>query len=105
MAITVTQVSGPHSIGDRWQTVYTVQPDNSYPTGGYSLKNTDLGFSAATDDKFQVFVQDAQGYGTRYDYGNQKLLFYTSAGTQTTNATDLSGLSPLRVVAQGKYRA
>lgn len=103
MALTNTAVQKPHSIGARWQTIYSVQPDNSYPTGGWSLKPADLGFAATTDPEFQVVVQDTQGYSALYDYTNLKLKLYSAAGTQVTNATDLSALAPFRVVAQGKF--
>lgn len=105
MAITITNVSKPYTTGDRWQTVNKIALDNNYPTGGYSVKPGDLGFASTVDPEFLVEVNDTNGYTAVYDYTNQKLVFYTSAGTQTTNATDLSAITAVRVVATGKYRA
>lgn len=105
MAITLTNVQKPtQGPGHHWRTVYTVACDNSYPTGGYTIKNTDLGFASTVDPEFRVLVFDTYGYGVRYDYVNQKLIFYTTAGTQTSNATDLSALTLVRIEAIGKFR-
>lgn len=105
MAITLTQVSKPHAVGDRWRTIYTAALDSNYATGGYSVKPTDLGFSPAVDPDFLVELHDSKGYDADYDYTAQKIVIYTSAGTQTTATTDLSAISLLRIVAYGKYRA
>lgn len=105
MALTFTIQQKPTAVGHNWRTYYVVAADNSYPTTGYSMKPTDLGFAATVDPDFIVQVENTYGYGWRYDYTNQKLLFYTTAGTQTSNATDLSALADIRVVAYGKFRA
>lgn len=105
MAITLTNISKPHVMGDRWRTVYTMACDTSYPTNGYTVKNTDLGFASTVDPEFLVEIHDSQGYDANYDYVNQKIIFYTSAGTQTSSATDLSAITLLRIVAYGKFRS
>lgn len=106
MALTFTIQEKPTAEGHRWRTVTTVAADNSYPTSGYSMKPSDLGLAATADpDNFLVQVENTYGYGWRYDYTNQKLVFYTTAGTQTSNATDLSALTDIRVVAYGKFRS
>lgn len=104
MAIALTNVSKPHVVGDRWRTIYTAALDNSYPSGGYSVKPTDLGFASSADPDFLVELHDSQGYDADYDYVNQKIIIYTSAGTQTSGSTDLSAITLLRVVAYGKFR-
>lgn len=104
MAVTLTPVSNPYSTGDRFRTVYTLALDNSYPTGGYALAPTSLGFAATTDPEFDIEVSGLNGYGWRYDYTAQKLLVYSAAGTQVANATDLSAVTAARVRATGKYR-
>lgn len=108
MAITLTNISKPYSTGDRFVTVTKVALDNSYPTGGYSLKPTDLGFAATTDPEFTVSIDEALGWGAVYDYVNQKLMLYAGTATtsaQVTNTTDVSAVTAMRVVATGKYRA
>lgn len=105
MAIVVTRISGPYTIGDRFRTLCTVALDNSYVTNGYPLTRAQLGFAAGTDPEFHVEIDSANGYSAVYDYVNQKLLFYTTAGVQTANATDLSAITILRILASGKSRA
>lgn len=107
MALTLTQKQPPTQVGASWRTHYTVAADNSYPTGGYTLAASSLGLgnAANTDPELIVDVMSGtHGYTAEYDYANQKLVFYTSAGTQTANATDLSALTLIHVVAWSKYR-
>ena len=102
MALTLTKYTGPHNIGSRTETCYIVACDNSYPTGGYALKPSSLGFSNNAPDLI-IEIDNGYGYGWRYDYTNQKLMAYASAGTQVTNATDLSAVTDLRVHTSSKY--
>lgn len=106
MALTITIVSKPYALADRWQTVNKVVLDNAYPTGGYALKATDLGLgnAARTDPELAIEVDNSNGYGATYDFTNEKLLFYTPAGTQVSNGADLSAVTTLRVKATSKYR-
>jgi hypothetical protein len=107
MALTFSKVQGPTQVGHSFRTHYTIAADNSYPTGGWSCPVTSLGLgnAAASDPDLIVHVLDGtNGYQAKYDYTNQKLLMYTSAGTQTTNATDLSALTAIRVLAYSKFR-
>lgn len=83
MAVTITKVYGPVSIGDRWQTVNKVDFDSSYPTGGESLTRVNLGFSANTDPEFNVTTDPSLGYIARYDHTNQKLKIYSNIATYT----------------------
>lgn len=67
---------------------------SSYTTGGEALAPADFGLS-----KF-LFVdvqRDDTGRGGSYDYTNQKLIAWVSAGTQVTSTTALT----LRVRALG----
>lgn len=102
-ALTITRVAGPFSTGDRFETVTSVVLSSSYPTGGEVVTPALLGFASTVDPQFQVQVEGGHGYGPEYDYTNQKIIVYTSAGTQTTNATDLSAVT-LYVRATGRYK-
>lgn len=75
--------------GNKRVVMATVTFDNSYPTGGEDLAASTLGL--VTVDA--IFTNGAKGYGVVYDKANAKLMAYGStAGTQVTNTTDLSGL-------------
>lgn len=109
MAIAITKIYGPVSVGDRWEICNKVALDNSYPTGGYALKPSDLGFSNAAnnDPEFVCEIDAANGWSSVYDYTNQKLKLMSATATtsaEVTNATDVSAAAP-RVVAKSKYRA
>lgn len=95
MAITQTVLHN-YVKGDRREIIYSVALDNSYPTGGYAFVN---GLPGNTIHNVQF--EQANGYRPQFDYTNNKIMVYTSAGTQTTNATDLSAIT-LRVTVTGK---
>lgn len=115
MAIAVTRVFGPVSIGDRYMSVSTVALDNSYPTGGEALAASDLGFALTNDPEFHVVAHSTAGYVTEYDHTNKKLKVYrqkdpAAAGgadialPEVGNTADLSAVT-VRVTAYGKFRA
>jgi len=106
MAATLTYVSGPHVVGDRWEVVYTAALDSSYPTGGYTIKPSScrLGAAADQDPGLICILGDDLGYGATYDYTHNKVLLYSSAGTQVSAATDVSAVTLLRVIFRSKYR-
>ena len=54
----------------------TIAFDSSYPTGGESLTPANVGLSTITN----LSVSPKSGYTFEYDYTNQKLLAYLSAG-------------------------
>lgn len=74
----------------------TVTFDNSYVTGGEPITPTILGASYASTILWMVVTAQRGVAGTvanavQFDATNQKLLvFNTTAGAQTANATDLS---------------
>lgn len=103
--LTFTKQQSPTVDNHGWRSHTIVAADNSYVTNGYSMKPTDLGFASTVDPDFIVEVYNTYGYGWRYDYTNQKLLFYTTAGTQTSSLADLSALTDIRVIARGKFKA
>ena len=106
MALTLTPIRHPYVVGDRWEATWIAAADSSYSTGGYSLTQVDLGFSAAVDPEFLVTVDNLMGYGAKYDYAAQKLLLYSSGSTQVTAATDLSAiLTDISIRATGKLRS
>lgn len=77
MSLTITKLfSNPVTVGDRWLNVVKCDLDNSYPSGGYSLKPADMGFMAATDDEFHVKAISKAGYIMHYDHTTQKLQVY-----------------------------
>ncbi len=106
MALTITTISKPYSLGDRWCSVSKVALDNSYPTGGYALLPSSLGFSNAAnnDPEMNIEVDSANGWGAVYNYATQKLQLFTSTGTTSTEvtaATNVSAATP-RVVCVSK---
>jgi hypothetical protein len=114
MAITVTRVSGPHSIGNRFETVSTVLLDNSYAANGEPLTRADLGFASTVDPTFNVIALPTAGYIPEYDHTNSKLKMYdqkdpAAAGgadialPEVGNGVDLSAVT-VRVIASGRYR-
>lgn len=107
MAITTTILAQPHTVGNRWRTVSKIALDNSYPTGGYAVTPQALGLgsnSFTADPEASVEIDNSLGYGARYDFANQKILLYSSAGTQVTNATDVSAVTDMRVQAMSRIR-
>jgi hypothetical protein len=107
MAATVTKISGPYTTGDRFQTVCTVQLDNSYTTGGGSVTQAQLGFAPTADPHFNVQIDNTNGWNAAYDYTNQKILLWAGTVTASTQATATTDVSTpvLRVVTTGHYRA
>ena len=101
--LTITKISGPYTIGDSWETVYKAAGDTSYVDGGYPLLPTSLGFAATTDADFYVEVENALGYGAKYDYSAQTLLLYASANTPIAGAASAAALTDMRIRATGKY--
>lgn len=67
---------------------------SSYTTGGEALTPADLGLSKIL---FVHVQRDATGRSGSYDYTNQKLLAWVSAGTEVTSTTALT----LRVMVYG----
>lgn len=95
MAITQSVVHN-YVKGDRREIVYSVALDSSYPTGGYAFTN---GLPGNTVHNVQF--ENGNGYRPQFDYSANKIKVYTSAATETTNATDLSAIT-LRVTVTGK---
>lgn len=96
MAATVTIVKRSKYL-NRKVTIADVALDNSYPTGGEAVTPSQFGLSSID----QVIIDGGNGYRPQFDYTNNKIKVYTSAGTETTNTTDLSALT-LRVQAVGQ---
>jgi hypothetical protein len=58
--------------------------DSSYPTGGED-------FSFDGINEIMIFLlEGVAGYVFAYDYTNDKILAYTTAGTEVVNGTDLA---------------
>lgn len=107
MALTVTTIAKPHTIGDRFRTITQVALDNSYPVGGYPLTPQQLGFAGTVDPEFTVECDNANGWTCTYDYTNQKLRLWSATATTSvvvTTGTDVSAATTVRIVATGKYK-
>ena len=66
----------------------TIAGPASYATGGFTADiATDFGISESDID-YVVNTSDS-GYTGAFDAGNDKILSYTSGGTETTATTDL----------------
>jgi hypothetical protein len=105
MAIVATQVAKPYSTGDRFRTITSFALDSSYPTGGYAVTKLQLGFAATADPEFMVELDSANGWSATFDYVNLKIVLWSAANTQVTNATDVSSVTALRALCTGKFRA
>jgi hypothetical protein len=86
--------------GDVDMIPFSLTMSNSYATGG------DTGFLAASGlaagsyrSILFTMIRPANGYTFVHDAANDKLLAYTSGGTQTTSTTDLSAVGLLRGIA------
>jgi hypothetical protein len=96
MAATATITSRDKTINRK--IVYgTVVLDSSYATGGESITPASLGLGQID---FITFT-NASGYRYEFDYTNNKIMSYTSGGTETTSTTDLSSITA-RYMAIGK---
>lgn len=72
--------------------------DNSYATGGYALTPAELGLVS-----IERVMAEVIAVGTHFvvwDEANSKLMVFVAAGTQVTNATDLSAIK-IRVTVYG----
>jgi len=109
MALTVTRVSGPTAAPGGWRNVWSVAADNSYPTGGWALAKSTLGYAATNDPEFNVQAENSAGYVLEYDHTNSKLKAYrqtaaTGALAEVPNTTDLSSaITAARVAAVGRF--
>lgn len=74
----------------------------SYLTGGLSLTPAKLGLGSVDFIAFEPASDDTPDIlHLKYDYTNSKVLSFDPAGTETANATDLSGYTA-RFIAIGK---
>lgn len=107
MALGVTQPPTVKRVpGTRTRVVTTVAFDNSYPTGGYPFDaNAQLALSTIEEGPF---IQSKGGVFPEYDATNKKILIrWGNAGSasicpEVTAATDLSTITGVQVVAEGK---
>jgi len=99
MAATVNVISSGEeggAGGDTTLVVFDFTPDNSYPTGGYSL--------AGLGGTVHAVVGSTGGYLLQYDPSTQKVKMFrqtaaTSALIEVPNTTDLSAVPAARLVA------
>src|SRR4051812_20868035 len=103
MAITAVTLVRREQIGFSTATITTLNLDNSYPTGGYALTPQTLGVGLNAD---WVMAQPKSGYVFEWIPSTQKLLVRWSGAAgaidpEVTNATDLSAVTGVRVMAWG----
>jgi hypothetical protein len=111
MALTINRVTGlrDESVGSQRMLTRHVTFDNSYATGGESLKPADVGLRQISNviPVGAARKTDAtSAVNVSYDHTNQKLVAYNSAAagaapTEVANATDLSTYTA-RVLVFGK---
>lgn len=92
MALTVDSSTKRKTTIELVEKFFLITFDNSYPTGGLALTPANLGFSDPATE-LVVLAHPAGGYTFQYDAANQKLKSFTSGGTETTNATNLSAIT------------
>lgn len=88
--LTIANIFGPVSIGDRYMSVNTVAFDSSYPVGGESLTPAQLGFKASGDPSFHLVIEDHSGFRFEYDYTNHKILVKTALKKYTATVDPAS---------------
>lgn len=90
-------------MGDRVVIFATVTLDNSYPTGGEAIANTD--FSGLNQIDFLQLsnpsIDDEAITSCYWDRANSKIIVVDAAGAQEGNATDLSSTT-IDVMVIGK---
>lgn len=79
MAITLHHRSFEDT-GPRQRAIFQIDFDNSYPTGGYSLLNTDLGIN---DIATLVAVGNLAGYQFDYNFTTKKIIVKSGSGGVT----------------------
>src|SRR5579872_5897776 len=93
MAASIKPTDGGPTNNLRWRT-FDITLDNSYPTGGYSITPSLLGFSQV---RAVIVNSHTGGYVYEYDIVNQKLKAYrqtaaTGALVEVPNTTSLTGI-------------
>lgn len=83
--------------GPKTVVVGTLAFDASYPTGGESLLNTQIGLT--TIDQLQVLPTDGKSFF--YDSSTSKVKVFTAASTEAANASDQSSLATVPFEAIG----
>ena len=81
--------------------IQSIDLDNSYPTGGYEIDPTDLGYMDNTT--FMVMdrmfmLPGADPHSVKWDYVNGKLMVLDDTNVEVANGTDLSTVTDLRIV-------
>lgn len=78
---------------------FTIDFDSSYPSGGEALTLAQMGLASVTDSG--VDIRPKSGYSFEYDYTNNKVLAYQSAGFTPAGSvsaptfTGTAGVAPL----------
>ena len=104
MALTVT-IQKRSTFGNKRVRTVDIAFDSSYPTNGEALTASDLGLSVVD----LVIPSPKSGYVFEYDYANSKIKAYYAdydaasdgALIEVANATDLSGVTGVRLLAMG----
>jgi hypothetical protein len=107
MALTVTTLSGPTSVGNRFETRSEATCDNSYASGGEPLTPAELGLSEVDASNCDVVAgsESSTLRPTNAFYKEEKLHLIDSATGKEMEATkDMSKVKVI-VTAFGKTRA
>jgi hypothetical protein len=75
-----------HVPGAQKEVILDVTPDTSYPTGGYAITPPGISRILLAD----VQAPSGTGHTAAWDYTNKKLKFFTTAGTEVPNATNIA---------------
>lgn len=100
MAVTVTDVCPPQSVGQYKEKIVDITFDASYPTGGEAIAATRFGFN----EILTVQIENATGDAvrtTRYSRATGKLLAYAPGDAEVADTTDLSAVT-VRAVVRGR---
>ena len=103
MAVTINPAANPANKGrDEYiGSSVDIVLDNSYPTGGYALTAPQFGLVNILTILPAIALNGSTLLHVYWNSATQKLMAFVAAGTEVTNATDLSAVT-VRVQAFGR---
>lgn len=100
MAVTVTDIAPPQSVGQYKEKIVDILFDSSYPTGGETLTAATLGFT----EVLAMHIENTTGAvvrSSKYLKSTGKLLAYAPGDLEVADTTDLSAVT-IRAVVRGR---
>jgi len=80
--------------GDKRATIGTITGDTSYTSGGYAISPSAIGLANVLDFAADLPVSSVPAIrAARWDYTNNKLMFFDQAFAEIANGIDLSAYS------------